>query len=118
MVQRRVPGDVGRVQRAVVLEEQVHHGDGAHGSGPVQRVLAARVPDPRGRRRLALQQLARHLDVVLGRHEMHNRLHQECQLRRIQLSPLTTHCRKGGGQAMRPVDVMNPLRNVPVHCYL
>lgn len=51
VVQRSVAGAVRGVQRAPVLEQQGHHGHGAHGSGAVDGVLATLVPDSRGYRR-------------------------------------------------------------------
>ena len=74
VMQRRVPGQVGRVQGAPVLDQQIHHGHGTHRRGPVQGVLAALVADARRGRRLLLEQLLGDLEVVLGRYEVEDRL--------------------------------------------
>ena len=76
MVQCRVAGDVGRIQRGLVLQEQVDHRNRAYSSGAVQRVLAALVPCSRSRGRLPIEKLSGHLEVVLGRYEMHGGLEE------------------------------------------
>lgn len=45
MVQRGPAVGVGGIQRALVVDEQGHHGDGAHGGGAVEGVLASFVAD-------------------------------------------------------------------------
>ena len=69
-MQRRVASIIRGVKRAVVVEQQLDHGHGAHGGGPVQRVLAALVPDARRDGGLIGEQLAGHLEVVLGGDEV------------------------------------------------
>ena len=71
VVQRGLPGAVGRVQRAAVLEQQVDHGHGAHGRGPVEGVLAALVAYAGRRGRgVLLEELAGHVEVGLGCEEV------------------------------------------------
>lgn len=74
VMQRRLPGAVGRVQRAAVLQQQVHHGRRAHGRRPVQRVLAATVAHAGRRRRRAAEQRPGQVEVVLGRDKVEDRL--------------------------------------------
>ena len=47
MMQRRVPGQVCRVQGAPVLDQQIYHRHGTHRRGPVQGILAALVAHAR-----------------------------------------------------------------------
>ena len=74
VMQRRVPGQVGRVQGAPVLDQQIHHRHGTHRRGPVQGVLAAFVADARRGGRLLLEQLLGDFEVVLGGYEVEDRL--------------------------------------------
>lgn len=75
MVQRRLSGIVGRVQRAAVLEQQVDHRHRADCRRPVQRVLAALVAHAgRRRRRVLLEQLARQVQVGFGGYKVQRRL--------------------------------------------
>lgn len=75
VMQRRLPGAVGGVERALArLEQQVDHGRGADGGGAVDGVLAAAVAHAGRGRGVMVQQLARHVHVVLGRDEVEGRL--------------------------------------------
>jgi hypothetical protein len=71
VMQRRLPGAVGRVDGAAVLDEQVDHGHRADGSRPVQRVLPALVADAgRGCRGVVLEEFAGQVQVGFGGEEV------------------------------------------------
>jgi hypothetical protein len=71
MMQRRLPGAVGRVDGAAVLDQQVDHGHRADGGRAVQRVLPALVADAgRGRRGVVLEELAGQVEVGFGGQEV------------------------------------------------
>lgn len=75
MMQRRLAGAIGGIQRAAVLQQQVDHGHRAHGRGTVQGVLAALVAHAgRGRRGVLLEQPAGHVEIGLGGEEMESGL--------------------------------------------
>lgn len=74
VVQRRLPVAVGGVERALVLGEQVDHGDGADGGGAVERVLAAPVADAGRGGRGVVEEPAGYVQVVLGGYEVDYRL--------------------------------------------
>jgi len=71
VVQRRLPGRVGRIDGAAVLNQQVDHGHRADGGRAVQGVLPALVAHAgRSRRGVALEQLAGEIQVVFGGEEV------------------------------------------------
>jgi hypothetical protein len=71
MVQGRLPGAVGRVEWAVVLNQEVEHRHRAHSGGSVDGVLAALVAHAgRCRRSVLLKELAGKIQVGLGRQEV------------------------------------------------
>lgn len=71
-MQRRLPINIRRVQRALVLDQQVDHRHRAHRRGPVQGVLAPLVPDPGGGGWLVVKEFARDVDGVLGGYEVYD----------------------------------------------
>lgn len=75
VVQRRLAVAVGRVQRALVLQQEVHHGHGADGRGAVEGVLAAPVPHAGRRRGLVREEPAGDVEVVLGGDEVDDGLY-------------------------------------------
>lgn len=70
MVQRRIPRDIRCVQGRLVLEEELHHGDGSHSRGPVNRVLSAFISSTTRSRGLVVQKAASYVEVGLGRCEV------------------------------------------------
>lgn len=75
VVQRRLAVAVGRVEGALVLQQQAHHGRRADGRGAVEGVLAAAVADARGRGRLVGEEPAGDVEVVLGGYEVNDGLY-------------------------------------------
>lgn len=73
MMQGGPPIAVGRVQRALVLDQQVHHGHGAHGGGAVEGVLASFVADAGGCRGVLVgvgEELTGYVEIVFGGYEV------------------------------------------------
>jgi hypothetical protein len=74
VMQRRHAVHVRRVQRALCVEQGLHHGHVAHGRGTVQRELAAPVLCACAGGRLVAQQRAGNVEVGLGGAEVQRRL--------------------------------------------
>lgn len=73
MMQRRPSITVRRVQRAFVLDQEIHHGHGTHGGGTVDGVLATFVADAGGGGGVLEgvgEELAGDIKVVLGGHKV------------------------------------------------
>lgn len=78
MMQRRPAVGVGRIQRALVLDQQVDHGYGADGGGAVEGVLASFVADAGGGRSVLVgvgEELAGYVEVVFGGYEVDHGLY-------------------------------------------
>lgn len=79
VVQSCVARVVGRIDRTLVFQEQVDHGYRAHGGCSVKRILPPSITNASRCRWLLLEQLAGQIEVILGSHEVKNRLCLKCQ---------------------------------------